>query len=172
MSIEAARLHLCIADLAKVSPHVRPGPIRAAPCGAPACAIRTLQQYYSSAFLTEEQLRWAQIGAAAKGADEAAARHKYALYPDGAEIVEVDVAHKGNESGVVARVAGLVTLVRKIPLFLRLSVDPHTHTHQMDRCRVGWCHFSVLNSTGSAFENFVRDEYMRWMIGASARLGT
>jgi len=88
--------------------------------------------HLSAAFVTVEQLRWARIGAA--GAGEAAAEgHKHAFWRDGTEkrFVEVEVARNadGDVDGAVARVAG------------------------------GLRDLLVLKSTGSAFENFVRDEY-------------
>jgi len=96
-------------------------------------AVHLLARYahLSSAFVTVEQLRWARIGVTAKGADEATAGHKHAFWRDGAEkrFVEVELARKGDGDGAVARVAA------------------------------GLRDLLVLKSTGSAFENFVRDEY-------------
>ncbi|KAI0247691.1 uricase [Lactifluus subvellereus] len=85
--------------------------------------------HVSAAFVTVEQLRWARIGAGS-GSGEAAG-HKHAFWRDGSEnrFVEVEVARKRDGDGAVARVAG------------------------------GLKDLLVLKSTGSAFENFVRDEY-------------
>ena len=91
--------------MAKVSPHVL-DPARF----ALHLAVHLLARYahLGAAFVTVEQLRWARIGAAASGADGAAAGHKHAFWRDGAEkrFVEVEVARKGDGDGAVARVAG------------------------------------------------------------------
>ncbi|KAI0245502.1 uricase [Lactifluus subvellereus] len=65
------------------------------------------------------------------GASGGAAGHKHAFWRDGSEkrFVEVEAARKSDGDGAVARVAG------------------------------GLKDLLVLKSTGSAFENFVRDEY-------------
>ncbi|KAH9955445.1 uricase [Russula compacta] len=96
-------------------------------------AVHLLARYahLSAAFVTVEQLRWARIGAGVAG--DATAGHKHAFWRDGAEkrFVEVEAARKGDgdRDGAVARVAG------------------------------GLRDLLVLKSTGSGFENFIRDEY-------------
>ena len=159
MRVDAACLCLCIADLAKVSPHVL-DPARF----ALHLAVHLLARYahLSATFVTVEQLRWARIGAAVSDAGEAATGHKHAFWRDGAEkrFVEVEVARKGDGDDALARVTGgLHDLLGAQNDFYVLSDGSPTPPHQMDLRRVGWRHFTVLKSTGSAFENFMRDEY-------------
>ncbi|KAH9046132.1 hypothetical protein EDB84DRAFT_1467810 [Lactarius hengduanensis] len=87
--------------------------------------------HVSATFVTVEQLRWARINDSSSSAPGSEAGHAHAFWRDGAEkrFVEVEVARKGDGGGAVARVAG------------------------------GLRDLLVLKSTGSAFENFVRDEY-------------
>ncbi|KAI9434365.1 uricase [Lactarius indigo] len=87
--------------------------------------------HVSATFVTVEQLRWARINDSSSSASGSEAGHAHAFWRDGAEkrFVEVEVARKGDGGGAVARVAG------------------------------GLRDLLVLKSTGSAFENFVRDEY-------------
>jgi hypothetical protein len=73
MSDNAAHLRLCIADLAKVSPHVLD------------LAQFVWYAHLSSVFVTEEQVSWERIWAARKGSessDEAALGNKPALGHD------------------------------------------------------------------------------------------
>jgi len=123
-----------MADLAKVSPHVL-DPARF----ALHLAVHLLARYghLSAAFVTVEQLRWARIGAAAKGADEAAGGHKHAFWRDGTEkrFVEVELARKGDGDGAVARVAaGLRDLLGAQTAFIFTSFWWFTHArpHRMD----------------------------------------
>ncbi|KAF8468499.1 uricase [Russula ochroleuca] len=118
--------------LAKVSPHV----LDPARFGLH-LGVHLLSRYahFTAAFVTVEQLRWARIGTGT-GSDGGAggielSEHKHAFWRDGTEkrFVEVEVARKRDGDGAVARVAG------------------------------GLRDLLVLKSTGSAFENFVRDEY-------------
>ena len=141
--------------MAKVSPHVL-DPARF----ALHLAVHLLARYahLSAAFVTVEQLRWARIGAAASGAGEVLAGHKHAFWRDGAEkrFVEVEVARKGDRDGAVARVAGgLRDLLGAQDVFIFYVF----HTHTLIYAVLIRVVFTVLKSTGSAFENFVRDEY-------------
>lgn len=133
-------------------------------------AVHLLARYahLGSAFVTVEQLRWARIGVAAKGADEATAGHKHAFWRDGAEkrFVEVELARKGDGDGAVARVAaGLRDLLGAFCIFTSFGLGFHTRVPSSEWIlrRVGLArhifYYIVLKSTGSAFENFVRDEY-------------
>ncbi|KAH9962542.1 uricase [Lactifluus volemus] len=116
--------------LAKVSPHVL-DPARF----ALHLAAHLLARYahLDKAWVTVEQLRWARIGTGAGPASSDAVGHKHAFWRDGADkrFVDVEVTRKSDDGndGAVARVAG------------------------------GLKDLLVLKSTGSAFENFVRDEY-------------
>jgi urate oxidase len=154
-------------DLAKVSPHV----LDPARFGLH-LGVHLLSRYahFTAAFVTVEQLRWARIGTGT-GSDGGAggielSEHKHAFWRDGTEkrFVEVEVARKRDGDGAVARVAGglrdlLGALMSRffppahpIPsLDVGLSHMPRTYTIAN--------RFVVLKSTGSAFENFVRDEY-------------
>lgn len=120
--------------LAKVSPHVL-YPARF----ALHIAVHLLSRYahLTTTSVTVEQLRWARIGTGdrsdsdAGGGGNKSEGHKHAFWRDGTEkrFVEVEVARKSDGDCAVARVAG------------------------------GLRDLLVLKSTGSAFENFVRDEY-------------
>ena len=101
------RLCLCIADLAKVSPymavtHVRPGPIRAAPCGVPAHLVRAPPRCdCRAAALGVDWGRSVQCWRGGGG-------YKPAFWRDRAEkrFVEVEVARQGDGDGAVAQVCG------------------------------------------------------------------
>ena len=121
--------------------------------------------HLSAAFVTVEQLRWARIGAGAGGA--AAEGHKHAFWRDGAEkrFVEVEVVRKadGDVDGAVARVAGgLRDLLGALTLLFGVCLIIRSHALAITLSTNGSyaaLRFAVLKSTGSAFENFVRDEY-------------
>lgn len=120
-------------------------------------AVHLLARYahLSTAFVTVEQLRWARIGAGVSG--DATAGHKHAFWRDGAEkrFVEVEVARKGDgdRDDAVARVSGglrdLLGARCKRSLFYNIDGEG------------AYCNVigAVLKSTGSGFENFIRDEY-------------
>ena len=122
--------------------------------------------HLSAAFVTVEQLRWARIGVAGAGG-AAAEGHKHAFWRDGAEkrFVEVEVVRKadGDVDGAVARVAGgLRDLLGALTLLFGVCLIIRSHALAITLSTNGSyaaLRFAVLKSTGSAFENFVRDEY-------------
>ncbi|KAI0293004.1 uricase [Multifurca ochricompacta] len=120
--------------LAKVSPHVLDPARFALHLGAHLLARYT---HIQTALVTVDQLRWARIGIAgaeSSAKEEGRPGHNYAFWRDGADrrFVDVEVARKEKDGGAntaVAKVSG------------------------------GLRDLLVLKSSGSAFENFVRDEY-------------
>jgi len=157
--------------LAKVSPHV----LDPARFGLH-IAVHLLSRYahITAAFVAVEQLRWARIGAgtgtdSCAGGAAAVGGHKHAFWRDGTEkrFVEVEVARKSDGDGAKALVAGGL---KDLLGALMTRIFPHPSAYSIfgsdvfggrgvrtqsiaDRFSV------VLKSTGSAFENFVRDEY-------------
>ncbi|KAI9442820.1 uricase [Russula earlei] len=123
-------------NLAKVSPHVLDPARFGLHLGA---YLLARYGHISAAFVTVEKLRWARIGAD-PGTDEAAG-HKHAFWRDGEEkrIVEIEVARRGDGNRAIARVAGGL--------------------RDLLGASGSWDEISVLKTTGSAFENFVRDEH-------------
>jgi len=119
MSVDAARLSLCITDLANVSLRVLDP------------AQFTRYTYLSAAFVTVEQLRCVRIVAAVSDAGEVVG-HKL-FWNDGTEkrFVEVKVARKGDGDGAVARAAAACGL-RDPPgaesvLIFNVFLVVHTH---------------------------------------------
>jgi urate oxidase len=95
--------------------------------------------------------------------------HPHAFWRDGAEktFVKVELTRDGDDA--VARVAARLRDLlgaQNLALFLRPFRWVHTHTQTLPPSlrRIGWYFYGtrsvVLKSTGSAFENFMRDEYM------------
>jgi urate oxidase len=113
MSVNAAHLHLCIADLAKVPPHVLD------------LARFVRYAHLSSVFVAEEQLSWERIRATRKGSDEEAVGNKHALGRDKMvkRFVLVEVARKGEKFCAVLRVP-VAGGLRDLDLLL--LIHPHT----------------------------------------------
>ena len=105
--------------------------------------------HIDSAYITVEQLRWARI----HPDGEQSAAHPHSFWRDGAErtFVHAEIDARSGKDAIVARVeAGLRDLLGASP-----SALPWRTVCVLVRLTA----YAVLKSTGSAFEDFVRDEY-------------
>ena len=126
-------------DLAKISPHI----LSAERFGLHlATHLVSKYAHIHKAFVTIEQIRWARIVVDGKG-------HGHSFLRDGDEkrIVEVQVDGSQGKDKIVGKVsAGINDLLGHPPPL-------------ESGCVVLTFRETVLKSTGSAFENFIRDEY-------------